>query len=406
MAIFNSLGSNYRWREIMIATKQIFCSSKKAFAQMQQELENFFQGKAVFLFNGRDAIEYCLRSFEIGSADQVLTQAFSCSSLEEAINRVGAQAVYYDLQPEKLQTSLTQIQTAYRQAKNPKAVIVQHTLGYVDELSSIAAFCHEHNLLLIADLAQAVGATAANGQALGLQADAIILSFGRDKILDAVVGGAVILRKSPTQDLSSTLTQPIKTNILPLLLYPHLTWKIRTLYGLGIGKFFHWLAQKLGLMTTAIASPHSHYQAFPKKFSLLLLHRWQHLSAQLRHRRKLAQFYFSQLQGLAYVKLPITELDIKSGTNLRFPLLLNKSEAVASLLTFLAQHQVYLFDRWYRQAVDSGQMKFTTSYVAGSCPQAEILAQRIINLPTHQNLSLKQAQEIINLIINWNQSQL
>lgn len=401
MPIFNSLGSNYQLKEVLTSCRQLLGKGDRSYQKIAKQLEQFYQGKAVFLFNGRDAIEYCLEAYGINSGDQVLTQAFSCSSIEESIQRVGAKAVYFDLMPDKITTSSIQIKEALHRAKNPKAVILQHTLGYPDEVDEVVKLCQQKGLILIADLAQAVGAVGLDGSFLGLESDAIILSFGRDKILDAVVGGAVIFRETKSKPEIYPPVPCSKKNLLLFHLYPCLTLKIRFFYNLGVGKFLHWLCLKIKLISTSIKSPHYSYEAYPKKFSRLLLDRWKYLNKQLEHRCKIAIIYFKNLKNIDKVKFLVNQVEIEQGTNLRFPLLLDSKKSLQSLTAYLADHGVYVSDRWYRQPVDSGSLDFETDYILGSCPEAERLSKRVINLPTHQNLNSKQAEKISKLIINW-----
>lgn len=406
MPIFNSLGSNYTLREVLVSAVLGLKPNQGAeYRTLLKTLKNRFQGEPILLFNGRDAIEYCLIAYGIADGDQVLTQAFSCSSIEEAINRVGAQACYFDLAPGKVATTAKQIKKAFKQAKKPKAVILQHTLGYPDEVVDIKKFCQENNLLLIADLAQAVGAVNLDDELLGKEADAVILSFGRDKVVDAVAGGAVIFRNHPGKlpKLRSHQTRINKANRRPTLnFYPLLTWLIRKIYAIGLGKGLHWLAKKIGLLTPSIKSPHQHYQSFPFNLSVLLLDSWSRLELQLQHRRKIAYYYLNQLKNNKNLNLPIDAYGIKMGTNLRFPILLKSEKQLQPLLNFLAKNQVYLHDRWYRQPVDSGSFKFNSSYQPKSCPEAEKTARTIISLPTHQNISLADASKIIQLINSYN----
>ncbi len=455
MPIFNSLGSNYSWREVLLSGRQIFAARPTAAQKnITNQLGAYFDGQAVLLFNGRDALEYCLQAYGIGRNDQVLTQAFSCSSIEEAIKRVGAQACYFDLAPGKLRVSLEQIKQAANQAnqrqlgqtelepadaeqtkpnqakpnqvklnqRQPnqaqpnqikpspqpgrlKAVILQHTLGYPDEVSRIYKYCQENKILLIADLAQAVGAVDQQRQPISQQADAVILSFGRDKILDAVIGGAVIFKNQvkslPPLKTGRSFNKTTQKQLRALTFYPFLTWLIRHTYSLGLGKMLHWLLKRTNLLSTSIKSPHHHYQPYPARFSKLLLDRWLKLETQLDHRRKIAYYYFNRLHRLQKIKLPINRNDIKRGTNLRLPLLISSRQEVQPMLKFLATQGIHLSDRWYRRPVDSGSTDFNSSYQPGSCPQAEKTAQTIINLPTHQNISLKQAGKIVDLIHHY-----
>lgn len=406
MTIFNSLGSNYKLKEVLIASLSCFAPNQKTqHRTILKKLENYFQGQTVLLYNGRDAIEYCLTAYNISTNDQVLTQAFSCSSIEEAINRVGAKACYFDLAPGKIKTTFKQVKKTYDKAKQPKAVILQHTLGYQDETKKISQFCKKNNLLLIIDLAQAVGATDSDNQPLGLEADAIILSFGRDKVVDAITGGAVIFKAQPNQLPKLKKSQSSKETKLSLKksLYPLFTWLIRKTYGIGLGKALHWIFKKLNLIQTSIKSPHNTYQPFPLNLSNLLLNAWNQLDSQLEHRRQIAYFYLNQIKQNQKIIIPIEADDIKLGTNLRFPVLTTSDKQMRSLLNFLAKHQVYLFDRWYKKPVDSGSLKFNSNYQSDSCPQAEKFAQTIINLPTHQNITLADAEKIVKLINDWSE---
>ncbi len=407
MAIFNSLGSNYSWQDAIICTRELIFPDQSAKKKLKKLLATKFQGKAVLLFNGRDAIEYCLQSYGIGSGDSVLTQAFSCSSLEESINRVGARAVYFDLAQNSLYSTINQVEKTYQNAKNPKAIILQHTLGYSDEVQKIAQFCKHNRVILIEDLAQAVGAVDNQNKQLGKYADAVILSFGKDKILDGVSGGAVIFKDSLKVKpkllelenwfvLKNDWSNKIK--VVKLLFYPTITLLIRASYDFYIGKIFHWLLKKAKILETQIKSPHHHYQSFPAYFAPLVLKRLNTLDKQLVHRTSIALIYWQELHSQKRITLPITKKKIKQGTNLRFPVILNTPKEVKQLLKLLGKNKIYLYDRWYKKAVDSGTFDFNSSYQTGSCPNAEHFSKLIINLPTHAQISKESAKKIANLV--------
>jgi perosamine synthetase len=403
MAIFNSLGSNYTLADAALCLKQLVWPNRQLKVRLGQVLNKHFNGQPVLLYNGRDAIEYCLEAYGLESGDEVLTQAWSCASIEEAIIRVSAQAVYFDLALQTVKVKLAQIQQAFKRSHQAKAVILQGTLGYGDDVIEIAKFCQEKKLLLILDLAQTVGARAENNQQLGAVADAIILSFGRDKILDGVSGGAVIFKTKPKKlppvpdwfELSYDLSN--KKQVSKLLFYPISTWLIRQTYDLGIGKILHLIAKKTHLIWTPIKSPHRHYQSMPAYFAPLVLKQLKNLDQQLAHRGEIAKFYKQALSDCSQVKVLVSEAEIRLGTNLRFPIQV-KTLKVTPLLNYLAGHKIYVQDRWYRQPVDSGITQFKSSYQPGLCPEAEKLAQTVINLPTHRGISQPKARKIINLL--------
>ena len=159
---------------------------------LRERLEKDWSSQVILTAKGRDAIELALKNLNLKAGDQVLTQAFSCVALEQAIQRAGFDPVFVDCAPGKLNFSVPQLKQALKQAHQAKAVIVQHSLGYPAEIAQIKQFCSKQDLVLIEDLAQAYGAKDLQREPLGTDADCLVLSFGKDKILDAVQGGAVI----------------------------------------------------------------------------------------------------------------------------------------------------------------------------------------------------------------------
>ena len=58
-----------------------------------------------------------------------------------------------------------------------------------------------------------------------------------------------------------------------------------------------------------------------------------------------------------------------------------------------------LLGDWYRGPVDPHDTKLEEmKYTPGSCPNAEYLAKRTLNLPTHINISMADAQRIVNFL--------
>ncbi|MBD3279658.1 MAG: hypothetical protein GF390_03030 [Candidatus Pacebacteria bacterium] len=413
-ATFNSLGSNYDSEFVLLALKQLFWPAKKARQQLCVRLAKFFQTPAStvqLVYKGRDAIELALKIAGIGQGDQVLTQAFACYAVEEGIKRTQAQPVYVDLATQSLNPSIKTLNQALKRAPAAKAVIIQHTLGSVAEIKKIKAWCTKHNLILIEDLAQAMGGCSQADQqhpkpeTLGLSADLIVLSFGRDKIIDAVTGGAVIVKAKKLQKQWQTRFGKASVPYLvgegtrvKKLLYPLLTYLIRFSYDWQVGKLLHWLAKKFHLIDSPLVCQTQQAATLPQAFAQLALKQLARLSTQLEHRQKIAQYYYHHLSSLKHLQLITTQQDLQYGANLRFAIAV---AAPQKLLAYLANHKLYVADRWYRSAVDCGQEQCQTVYKPGSCPQAEQLAQQIINLPTHQYVKMNTAAQIVQLLKSY-----
>lgn len=390
MPIFNSLGSNYTLSDAWLAIQQLGIKKDQR-PKLIQRLDHKFAGQTHLFYKGRDAIEFTLRSYGIGQGDQVITQAFACFAIEEGIVRTGAKPVYVDIAPQTLNPSVATLETARQSAPQAKAVLIQHTLGLPAPILAIKKWCHQHQLLLIEDLAQSIGAVDEQGQPLGTLADAIILSFGRDKIIDAVSGGAAIFKLKPTQlaQAEALVSSTLDSNIVVKdMLYPLLTWLIRQTHSLGIGKIIFQICKRTGWLTSPIASPTQQMVKLPSAYAPLIWRQLDQLASSLQDRRKKASYYAADL------KLISGDL-IDRAANLRVAFLIAKPDQLTKSLT---KAGIYLTDRWYRQPVDCGSLNCHSEYIKGSCPNAELAAQQVVNLPTHRGINLASIEKIVQLI--------
>ena len=85
---------------------------------------------------------------------------------------------------------------------------------------------------------------------------------------------------------------------------------------------------------------------------------------------------------------------------MRFPILTNLD--TDKILRQARKRKIYLDDGWRKSPVvppDTNQEKMR--YIKGSCPRAEKTAKNIVNLPTHINISQKQAQKIVDFLKNY-----
>lgn len=397
--IFNSLGSNYTWDFARLALKSWLTAKTSSLDKLEQALLSNWPGKQIILTaKGRDAIELGLRGLGIGVGDFVMTQAFSCVAVEEAIIRAGARPIYYDLAQASLAPSINSLEAA-RQAwlkqnvhlSSIKSIILQFSLGTPAEIKEIALWCRKHQIKLIIDLAQSVGGVDEQERLLGLTADVIVFSFGRDKILDSVSGGAVIFQKTTNANLHSKVTSVAGSlEVLKNASYPFLTNVIRSSFGFGVGKVLLKLLNATGWFYSPVIASHSEPYALHPLYAELVLHRLTTWQMELKHRRQVAAIYHAKLASFS----PLKDMDIVNGANQRYAVLVDDP---AQFVAYMKKHQIYISDRWYRAPVDSGSLARPTLYQPGSCPNAEKLSQQIVNLPTHINVNLQDAKRIAKL---------
>ncbi len=397
--IFLSLGSNYSLSYAYTALLQLVRPNLAALAQAGREIEQLFGGRPVFYYKGRDAIEQALLAIQRKHTQKltVFTQAASCYAIEEAITRAGAQPVYVDVGKHKLNMTVKTLEATYVQSGRPRnaVVIVQHLLGYPADMVRLQEWCQQNSVLLIEDVAQSFGALSSESAMVGTYGDVVVGSFGRDKVLDCVNGGFTLVRNQKCSPQSKELKNLVSSRQLFLnLLYPVVTVLIRNLYGFfGLGRVIFYIAKQVGVLRSPIPSPLPVSSALPAEFGQLLKNQMSDLSAQLAHRRQIAQMYFSQLSAWISV-LHISERMLTKAACLRVPVFVPD---VHAFILFLRSHNIHGSDRWYRSAVDMGTFSFPTVYQAGSCPNAEFLTKHLCNLPTHRAISVAQAEELARL---------
>ena len=366
MNVFNSLGSNYNlghiWRALTTLNHSNYSQNLISY------LEKRYQGRAVLLYKNREAIRLGLEMLNLPKDSHVGICAFSCYVVDQAVLAAGYIPVYLDIDPQTLNFTADKIPPL-------KAIIVQNTLGYPANINSIKKFCSKHNVFLIEDLAHSAGGTYETGAEVGTVGDMTVLSFSQDKSIDAVSGGALIIRH-PQIKLATFSFQSISpSKQLQDRLYPLLSSSVRWLYPTKLGKYWHWLLKKLHLLSMPIDPEDIQLQGLPHWQAKLDLEYFNQLNQINNHRQKIAQIYGNRL-----------------GINLRFPIFVKNRD---SLVEFLKKHGIYVSDTWYDTPISPVDL----------CPNSEHVSHTIVNLPTHINISALHAQKIIHLVNQWHQSQ-
>jgi perosamine synthetase len=404
-SIFNSLGSNYNFSFVRLALRQIFYSDVNAKNSLHSYLEKNYIGKPFLFYKGRDAIEFSLRVLlgldDRAESNKVLTQAFTCFAVEEGIKRAGATPVYVDIDKNSTNLTVETLTAIFAKNKDAKAVLVQHSLGIPADIIAIKKWCIKNNLLLIEDLAQGIGGVDSQGKPLGHNADAVIFSFGRDKIIDAISGGAVVFKNLGAEEISyaesileRTAENFPKSFLIKDMLYPLITSLGRKTHDVIIGKIIFKLARFFGLISSPTISKTSKLTGMNSAYAKLAISSFSKLEKQILNRRKLANYYFDNIDN-SQIAIINTKKNVEQGSNLRFSIRVND---VSKLIKLMRKNKIYLSDRWYRSAVDCGRKSCGSIYKKGQASNAEKLTNEIFNLPTHQNISLDKASRIVSVL--------
>jgi dTDP-4-amino-4,6-dideoxygalactose transaminase len=138
---------------------------------------------ALGVSSGTDAILVALMALGIGPGDEVLCPSFTFFATAGCVARVGAKPVFVDSCPVCFNMDVRDL--ARRITPQAKAIIPVHLFGQAADMDGILALAREHNLRVIEDAAQAMGATY-RGQQVGTFGDFGTFSFFPTKNLGAL----------------------------------------------------------------------------------------------------------------------------------------------------------------------------------------------------------------------------
>src|SRR5580765_3554291 len=118
--------------------------------------------------SGTSALTTALAALGIGAGDEVIMPSFTFVASFEAVLSVGAIPVIADVND-----SLTLDPVAVRKALTPatRCIMPVHMCGSMADLDPIMEICRDHNLILLEDACQSIGASY-KGKALGTIGDA------------------------------------------------------------------------------------------------------------------------------------------------------------------------------------------------------------------------------------------
>lgn len=145
----------------------------------------------VACFNtGTAALHLALRVLGIGPGDEVLCSSWTFVAGANVIRYLGATPVFLDSEPRTWNLDPKLLEQALTERK-PKALLLTHLYGRPADMDAILPLLAKHNVPLVEDAAEALGATY-EGKALGTFGTVGVLSFNGNKIISASGGGALL----------------------------------------------------------------------------------------------------------------------------------------------------------------------------------------------------------------------
>ncbi len=157
--------------------------------ELEQEICKKFGSKyAQLTSSGTSALTTVMAALGIGAGDEIIMPCFTFVASFESVLGVGATPVLVDVDD-----TLTLDPQAVKKAITPKTKCIMpvHMCGSMADLDALQAICKEHNLILLEDACQSIGASY-KGKALGTIGAAGTFSFDFVKTMTCGEGGVIM----------------------------------------------------------------------------------------------------------------------------------------------------------------------------------------------------------------------
>lgn len=161
----------------------------KKFEQQFAEYSDMKFGLAVS--NGTVAIHLALVALGIGEGDEVIVPDITFAASINGVIYTGATPVMADIDPETWTLSPEAVEKLI--TSKTKAIMPVHIYGHPCHMDELMAIAKKHNLLVIEDCAEALGALY-KGKHVGTFGDAATFSFFGNKTITTGEGGMVLFK--------------------------------------------------------------------------------------------------------------------------------------------------------------------------------------------------------------------
>ena len=128
-----------------------------AVSSFQANLEQYTGSKHVIpVGNGTDALQIALMALGLKPGDEVITPTFTFIATAEVVALLGLTPVVVDVDWNTMNISLDAVRKAIK--KKTKAIVPVHLFGQCADMEGLLSIAKEHNLYVVEDACQAIGA--------------------------------------------------------------------------------------------------------------------------------------------------------------------------------------------------------------------------------------------------------
>lgn len=160
--------------------------------KLEEELCKYVGAKTgAALSAGTAAIHMAFKALDVKEKDIVFCSSLTFSATANPIIYQNATPIFIDSEKDTWNMDPMALEKAFEKYPNPKAVIVVHLYGTPAKIEEIIEICDKHNVPLVEDAAESLGATV-NGKQTGTFGKFGVYSFNGNKIITTSGGGMLV----------------------------------------------------------------------------------------------------------------------------------------------------------------------------------------------------------------------
>lgn len=330
-------------------------------AALEEAIKDFLKVPYVSLFtNGTNALICALRTLHI--TGEVITTPYSFVATTHALQMNGLEPVFADITPSSF--NLDPIRTEQAITRKTTAILPVHVYGTPCDTDELKEIADAHHLKIVYDAAHAFGVEH-KGRSLLTAGDLSVLSFNATKVYNTIEGGAIICHDKETKKQADRI-------------------------------------RSFGFVTetdVAVPGTNGKLDEIRSAYGLAAL---GHVKEAIELRRRMTEYYHKALQQVKGISLLHHPENVKPNYSY-FPIIIDSREFGISRnkLYEKMKNDHILCKRYFYPLISSfSPYKGLDSAHSDNLPVANRMADSVLCLPVHHELSEKDAERIVSHIIS------
>lgn len=388
----------YLRRTLLLSYKpHLYCAGPDR-EKLHHALRDRFGMQSALFASGRESLLALLKAFDLPARSEVIVQGFTCVVLPNAIHAAGLKTVYADIDEDTLNLTPDTVEAVATPLT--RVVICQHTFGIPSPVEELRSLCDKNGWILIEDCAHVLPDRQGPTSMLRYS-DHAILSFGRDKAISGIGGGAALSKDPVVAEKLRVLEEKASEvswwDVVRLLEYPpRMAHIVRPLIGLKLATPLLALQKALRLFVPVLTSEEKRghmstkLHRLPNACAALAVWQLSKLEQINDHRRTLTKRYLQASADHGWSVLHGIGGDLPLW---KFPMFVRDA---GSIRRTLLKDNIHLNDGWTSCVVCPENCDIdATGYKSGKDPHAERASKELLSLPTHPTMTDAQARALI-----------